>query len=320
MIGLTTETRVNQSRVQKRRRRSRLLLLSIMIILMLGFLGMGIARAFQNEPPTSQPMIPSTTETPADTAPDNGAAMRPKRFNILVMGVDQRPGDSGRSDTMVVVSVGESGQPMVMSIPRDTRVNIPGHGLDKVNHAYAYGGAELSTKVVSELLGIPLDGYLTANLNLFERTIDLLGGVPMEVEKRMVYVDPDQDLVIDLQPGLQRLDGDKAMQYVRYRSDGLGDLGRIERQQKFLQALAKEAMAPRNVVRLPALVKEIFASVQTNLSLPEVLKALTMGIKSYNNGIKGAAVPGHADYIDGISYYIPDRDALTKIIQESLDY
>lgn len=317
-IGSTTGTRA--TRLKKRRRKSRLLVASIMIFLMLGFLGLGIARAFQNDPSASLPLIPSTTDTPADTAPDERAAIRPKRFNILVMGVDQRPGDSGRSDTMVVVSVGEGGQPTIISIPRDTRVNIPGHGLDKVNHAYAYGGAELSTKVVSELLGIPLDGYATLNLNVFERTIDLLGGVPVEVEKRMIYVDPEQALTIDLQPGLQRLDGDKAMQYVRYRSDGLGDLGRIERQQKFLQALAKEAMTPRNVVRLPVLAKEVFSSVETNLSLSEALKVLTMGIKSYSNGIKGAAVPGHADYIDGISYYLPDHEALTKIIQESLGY
>lgn len=319
IIQSTTSITENQSRVKRRKRRSRLLVLSVMIILILGFFGVGVANAFQTQPPASEPMAPPVIETPEDGTPDDDADTRPGRLHILVMGVDQRPGDIGRSDTMLVVSVGETGQPMVMSIPRDTRVDIPGHGLEKVNHAYVYGGPELSTQVVSELLGVPIDGYIALDLSVFERTIDLLGGVPIEVEKRMVYVDLDQDLVIDLHPGQQRLDGDKAMQYVRYRSDGLGDLGRIERQQKFLKALVKEAMSPKNVLRLPALVKELLSSVDTNLSLPEALKALTMGIKTCNSGIFGAAVPGHAEYIDGISYYIPDQEELAKIIAESLN-
>ncbi len=311
MTNSSIPSRQNK-RHKKRRRFLRLSIVITMIVLMLGFLGRSIARGFEGGPAAQDSAHDVVVSDP-------DAVKRPARFNVLVMGVDQRPGDVGRSDTMMVVSVGNVGQAMVMSVPRDTRVNIPGHGLDKVNHAFAYGGPELSTNVVSELLGIPLDGYVTMNLNVFEHIIDMLGGVPIDVEKRMAYVDHNQDLVIDLHPGQQRLDGDQAMQYVRYRSDGLGDLGRIERQQKFLKAFAQEAMSPENVIKMPALVREIFDNVGTNMSLPDALKALTMGTKSYSNGITGGAVPGYADYIDGISYYLPDREALTRIVSETMN-
>ncbi len=312
-----SETRQDRARA-RRKGRARLLVISLIVLLSLGFLGAEIVTAFQGEA-TLQPPVPPADGTPAELIPVAEEPEKPKRFNVLVLGVDERPGDIGRSDAMILVSIGEEGQPLMISIPRDTRVEIPGHGYDKINHAYVYGGPGLSVQIASDLLKVPVDGYVAIDLEIFARAVDALGGVPINVEQRMYYEDPEQDLVIDLQPGQQRLSGDKAMQYVRYRADGRGDLGRVERQQKFLKALAKEAMSPKNMLRLPAVAKEVFNSVESDMSMPELLKVLTAGIKTYGNGINGTALPGHADYIDEISYYLPDQTALDGLINEVLN-
>ena len=163
------------------------------------------------------------------------AAMRAENVvHVMILGVDQRADDVGRSDTLMVATLDkDSGKGALLSVPRDTRVAIEGHGYDKVNHAYAFGGHELSQKTVEQLLGVPMDHYIIINTSAFERIIDALGGVDIKVEKRMHYEDPWDDhggLVIDLYPGEQHMDGKKAIQYVRYR-DGEGDIGRIGRQQ-----------------------------------------------------------------------------------------
>ena len=127
----------------------------------------------------------------------------------------------------------------MLSIPRDSRVKIDGHGWDKINHAYAYGGSKLSKSVVEKLLGIPIEYTVVMNFQGFVRMIDALGGVTIDVEKRMYYSDPyddDRGLYIDLHPGVQKLNGKAAIEYVRYR-DEEGDIGRVARQQKFLTAL-----------------------------------------------------------------------------------
>ena len=158
----------------------------------------------------------------------------------MLLGVDRRADDVGRSDTLMVASVDmDSHKAALLSVPRDTRVAIDGHGYDKINHAYAFGGHELSKSTVERLLGTHIAHYVIIDTKAFQRIIDALGGVDIDVDKRMHYEDPWDDnggLVIDLYPGQQHLDGAKAIQYVRYR-DGEGDIGRIGRQQKFMKAV-----------------------------------------------------------------------------------
>ena len=160
-------------------------------------------------------------------------------MHVMIMGVDSRGDDVGRSDTLMVTAVDvDQKKAALLSIPRDTRVAIDGHGFDKINHAYAYGGHKLTQQTVEHLLDVPIDHYIVIDIKSFERIIDAIGGVDINVEKRMHYEDPwddDGGLVIDLYPGEQHMDGKKAIQYVRYR-DGEGDIGRIGRQQKFMKA------------------------------------------------------------------------------------
>jgi len=131
---------------------------------------------------------------------------------------------------MFVATIDEATKSVsLLSVPRDTRVKIPGHGWDKINHAYANGGSQLSQKAVENLLGIPIDYYVTIDFAGFYKIVDAVGGVDVDVEKRMYYEDPYDELVIDIQPGMQHMNGKTAIQYVRYR-DSEGDIGRIERQ------------------------------------------------------------------------------------------
>ncbi len=239
------------------------------------------------------------------------------KMNVLVLGVDERDGDVGRSDTMMVFTVDTKTKDVsLLSVPRDTRVKIPGHGWDKINHAYALGGHKLARQTVESLLGIPMDYYVTVNFAGFYKIIDALGGVTINVEKRMYYEDPYDDLVINLKPGEQKMDGRTAIQYVRYR-DEEGDIGRINRQQKFIKAIFAEAASPSIIPRLPVLVREINAAVKTDMPTSEMLQLATIIHDAYKQGMKTYMVPGKPAYIGEISYWLPDISSLREYVAQT---
>lgn len=245
-----------------------------------------------------------------------GSLLSPHKVNILVLGVDERSDDVGRSDTMFVVTIDtDTKQVAMLSVPRDTRVKIPGHGWDKINHAYAEGGYKLSQKAVEDLLGISLDYYMTINFAGFYKIVDALGGVDIDVDERMYYEDPYDNLVIDIKPGVQHMDGKKAIQYVRFR-DSAGDIGRIARQQKFIKAMMKEAADPTNILKLPRVIKEVYGVVKTNMSTSEMLNLAKMISDAQKQGLKTDMVPGKPAYIDDISYWLPDIVALRQHVAQ----
>lgn len=231
------------------------------------------------------------------------------RINILVLGVDERADDVGRSDTSFVVTLDtEAKKITVLSIPRDSRVKIAGHGWDKFNHAFAFGGLPLSKSTAENLLGVSIHYTVTIDFKGFMRMIDALGGITIDVEKRMRYSDPYDDdggLVIDLYPGVQRLSGKEAIKYVRYR-DEEGDIGRVARQQKFLKALLKELASPQTVVRLPELAKEFYGAVKTDMPLSKILKLLPAVQEAASSGLATATVPGAPLWIKEVSYWQPN--------------
>ena len=156
-------------------------------------------------------------------------AADPERTNILVLGADKGEYDPGRTDTIILVSVDPKAKEVgVLSVPRDTRVMIPGRGYNRINTAYAFGGPQLAKKTVENWLGIDIDYYVVVDFAGFEHIVDTLGGVEIDVEKRMRYQDRAQGLHIDLHPGRQVLDGRQALNYIRYRADGLGDVSLVD--------------------------------------------------------------------------------------------
>ncbi len=226
--------------------------------------------------------------------------------NILVMGIDlvpdAKPGSqqvfAGRSDTMLLVRLDpEDNTINILSIPRDTRVKIPEKGYNKVNSANAFGGASsgaiLAAQTVNQnLYNIPIDRYARITPNVFVELVDLVGGIEVNVEKRMYYVDRTQNLTIDLQPGLQILNGDQAQQYVRFRNDELGDIGRAQRQQIALKALQKRLQSPTIIFRIPQLLRVIDRNLDTNLSTEEILAAASFGKSLPKDKISTHLLPG----------------------------
>ena len=237
--------------------------------------------------------------------------------NIVVMGCDIRKDDVGRSDTLFVVMLDKSKKnAALLSVPRDTRVKIKGHGWDKINAAFAYGGQKLTRETVQDFLGIKLDNYVLVDFRGFKGLVDAVGGVDINVEKRMYYYDPYDGFEIDLRPGMQHMDGKTAMQYVRYR-DEEGDIGRIRRQQKFLMALYKHIASKNIIAKIPGVSKQIMSMVKTDLSLKEMVElGNVMRDMVEKDGLKMSMVPGEPEYIDGISYWIPD---IPKMRQKMAD-
>lgn len=254
-----------------------------------------------------------------------------KKINILVLGIDQRRNDIGRSNVTCVVTIDTGTKDVSMLwVPRDSRVKIPGYGWNKIGHAYAYDGPKLSQKTVEELLGIPIDYHVSVNMAGFSKVIDAIGGVDINVEKRMYYYDPydegevaDNNGLIDLKPGMQHMDGNTALQYVRFRHDEMGDIGRIERQQKFSKALLAQVASPGVIPRIPSIIEEVNAAVKTDLPLSQMLSLGKIINDAYKRGLDTQTVPGKPVYIDNLSYWLPDiasmREQVAKIQGITLD-
>ena len=237
--------------------------------------------------------------------------------NIVVMGCDTRKDDAGRSDTLFVVMLDKNKKnAALLSVPRDTRVKIKGHGWDKINAAFAYGGQKLTRETVQEFLGIKLHNYVVVDFQGFKDLVDVIGGVDINVEKRMYYYDPYDGFEIDLRPGMQHMDGKTAMQYVRYRDED-GDIGRIRRQQKFIMALYKQIASKNIITKIPGVSKQIMSMIKTDLSLKEMAElGKVMHGMLEKDGMKMDMVPGYPEYIDGISYWIPDIPKMRRQMAE----
>ena len=243
------------------------------------------------------------------------------KATVMIMGVDERADDVGRSDTLMIATLDpEKNQAAILSVPRDTRVKISGHGFDKINAAYAYGGRQLTQKTIENLLNTHIDHYIKINIHGFTKIIDALGGIDIDVEKRMYYEDPwddDGGLYIDLQPGMQHMDGKTAITYVRYR-DEEGDIGRIKRQQNFMKAVMDKLVSPTIIPKLPSIVSAVSDSVETDMSVSEILSFIGTLQEAKNNGLKSDMIPGKPVYIEDVSYWVPDIKKTRQILANTL--
>lgn len=284
------------------------------IVMVLVFVGAAIGGAyFASNSLLEKPAPQSKHDEELLTAKD--------KATIMIMGVDEREDDVGRSDTLMIASIDpKTKQAALLSVPRDTRVKIKGHGFDKVNAAYAYGKQKLSQDTVEDLLGVNIDHYVIINTKSFKKIIDAIGGIDIDVPKRMHYEDPwddDGGLIIDFHPGMQHMDGAKAVTYVRYR-DEEGDLGRIRRQQDFVRACMDKLLSPAIIPKLPAVIKEVMGSIDTDLTFRQLLEFAGTLKESKENGLKTDMVPGKPLYIDGVSYWIPNLNKLRMTVADTL--
>ncbi|MEO1429876.1 MAG: LCP family protein [Cyanobacteria bacterium J06633_8] len=274
-----------------------------------------------------------------DNAIDRGQFLELNRpVNILVMGMSVLPPDTkntpeelkdlgylaqvnafdGLSDVMLLIRFDpENNKLNMLSIPRDTRAEIEGYGLRKINSANRLGGAYLSAKSVSNLLGnIDIHGYVRINVLGVGKLIDALGGVTVNVPKELKYKDDSQHLYINLKPGEQHLDGDKALQLLRFRNDGRGDIGRIERQQLVMQALMQQALNPATLARSPVIIGTIKDNIDTNLNLDSLLTLVNFGVQTNRSDIEMFTLPGRVS--NGrefnASYWLPDEEKIDELM------
>jgi LCP family protein required for cell wall assembly len=273
-----------------------------------------------DHPPPAERMVPPI---PLQPQPDLD-----KPINILLLGADSRTkSDPGRTDTMILVRLDPATKHIrLLSLPRDTRVTIPGHGVNKLNQAssgyYRDGGTSLLVDTITTdlLPGLRIDYTVKTDFAGFAAIIDALGGVTIDVEERMLY--KAVDVLIDLQPGVQHLNGEQALGYARFRMDAVGDFGtwsgedhgRVERQKKLLAAVIDQTKDVRTLLRLPAVIRAVQAAVTTDMSF-NVMARIGMTYKDVaEKDVESVPFPGIPQYVDGISYVIPKTDVLRTTI------
>ena len=247
-------------------------------------------------------------------------------YQVLIMGVDRVPDAApnspetfnGRSDTIMLARFDPKTRSLkLLSIPRDTQVQIPQYGLEKINAANVFGGSNLAISTVREnFSGVQIDRYVRIDTSGLVALIDALGGVEVNVPKRLRYEDKTQKLSIDLQPGLQTLNGKQAEGFARFRHDEEGDIGRIRRQQILLKAIEKKLTDPWLVIRLPQLVGMMQQYVDTNLNPDEITALATFSLTLKPNSVKTLTLPGRpsADYEFNTSYWIVDPEDAARIV------
>jgi len=302
-------------------RRSRTIILIIICGLVAIFGGAGLRFYFAWH--TSQADILKAFENESQKKENDSYAALLKeqgRFNILVMGEDNVEG-SRRSDTILFVTIDIDDKNMrVISLPRDTRVQIPHHGTQKLNHAFAYGGPDLLKATVEKYLGLPILYYVVIDYDSFPEFVDMVGGVEMDVQKRMRYVDRAGGLDINIQPGRQLLDGKTALKYVRFRKDALGDIGRIQRQQQFIKALVKKAYDPRVLIKFPELAAQAMKIFKTDMS--PTLAVQLAGFVQNELGRERmffSMLPGEPAMIDRLSYWLGDVKAANAFLNAPVE-
>lgn len=263
------------------------------------------------------PSVNVAVEVPAARQPSAPKAATVGRITVLVLGVDEREDDVGRSDTIMVASMDpDKGEVKLLSIQRDTWTEIPGYGWDKINHAYAFGKHQLTLATVQQFLDIPIDHYAIINFAGFKTVVDAVGGVEVDVQERMHYEDPYDDdggLYIHFEPGRQLLSGQKALEYARYRSGQDGDIGRMRRQQEVIKLVLQKAMNPSIALRVPQLVSSLSSAIRTDLSLPEMLQLASAGKDLIARGpLQTDIIKGEGTAVGEIFYDVVDLVAARR--------
>lgn len=249
-----------------------------------------------------------------ETLPDSFS----NRINILLLGLDDGdktvPGSPQLSDTIMVASINsEDSSISLLSIPRETKVTIPGYkNSEQIMYAYYYGGPDLAVRTAADFLHIPIQHYIAVNSSAFVNVVNAFEGVNLYVENDMDYEDPYAGLSIHLKKGYQHLSGEQANHYVRFRQDELGDIGRMQRQQRFLKVLSGELFQVNTILKLPYLLNTFDKYIQTDMKLLTLIK-LTNTLKGFKEANFSAdMVPGKFAVIGDTNYWITNKEQVRQ--------
>lgn len=241
--------------------------------------------------------------------------------SILLLGIEDYSsgGKGGRSDTLMVATFNPDDQSMkLLSIPRDTRVDIPGEGRDKINHAYSKGGKELTIDTVENFLDIPIDYYATVNFDGIKNIVDIVGGITVDVPFDFTQNSDDPKAEkLEFYEGPMELDGRHALAYARMRyQDKRGDIGRNERQQEVVKAIIDEIASAGTLLKVDKLTAEVGKNVETNMRVSELLGFYQKYSGFNSNDIDTVTLDGVGEEIDGISYWLVEDETVEEVQDE----
>ncbi|MEH7081236.1 LytR family transcriptional regulator [Neobacillus drentensis] len=301
-------------RLRKRKRRLRKWVKvtgTILLLLLIGggVYGSTVYKSFKNAVAAMhQPMEREKSEKRAEPV----SLKEKDPFSVLMLGVDEREGDSGRSDTMIVLTVNPNNNSVKMlSIPRDTRTEIIGKGTeDKINHAYAFGGIPMALDTVENFLDIPIDYYIEVNMKGFTGMVDAVGGVT---------VNNDLDFTQDgyhFPKGELTLNGKKALSYTRMRKeDPRGDFGRQIRQRQIIEGVIKEGASFSSLTKFSDIFTVLGKNVKTNLTFDQMV-AIQKGYKHVGTSIEQMEIEEEGTRIDNIYYGLVSEEEIQRVQME----
>jgi LCP family protein required for cell wall assembly len=244
----------------------------------------------------------------AQLTPDDGMLLR-HATTVLLLGTDSREGEPARSDTIMLMRFDPHSHTVnQMSIPRDTRVQVEGHGLTKINEAMFYGGPALAIKTVKQYVGFPINHVMVVNFQGFPRLVKAVGGVRLYVPKTISTTAGSDQRVVTFTKGWHHLDGKNAMLYVRIRKVD-SDFERAKRQQAFVQALEKKIAQRKNLTRLPEIGRRFMKGVATDLSTWQLMQIGFVKWRANDEKSKKLLLTGPPAYIGGVAYVLPPTDA-----------
>lgn len=237
-------------------------------------------------------------------------------INVLLLGVDQRGEDQGRSDALMVLSLDPADDSMqLISIPRDTRTEIIGRGThDKINHAYAFGGTDMAVETVENLLDIDLDYYVNMNMEALTEMVDAVGGI--KVNNKLDWVDTGYyEKGFHYKKGPLELNGDQALGYVRMRKqDPAGDFGRTARQRQVIEAIVNKGANVASINKIDDIIQVLGDNMSTNLDF-EDMQNLLLGYMDTRKNIVSYQLQGAGTTIDGLYYFVVSEEELNKVHQ-----
>ncbi|MBO1305362.1 LCP family protein [Enterococcus sp. 669A] len=288
-----------------------LLILLGAIVLVEGYFAFSFINGYES---TKNTTTEASIEFNGEEAPDVND------LNVLIIGSDSRGEDRGRSDSLMVAHYDQSKKtPKLISIMRDSYVDIPGYGMDKINAAYSYGGIELVRKTLEENFNLPIQYYVVIDFDHFKDAVDTLfpKGVTINAEK-----DLDLDGVF-IEKGKQKMDGNTLLQYARFRKDEEGDFGRVRRQQQVMQAIAEQVTNVTSLTKLPKTTGKLLGYVETNVPENTMLSVGKDFALGKTESIESLSVPVDGswqfnDYTESGSVIELDTQQNTEAIEQFL--
>lgn len=261
------------------------------------------------------------TRNVAKEKPEFTLPFGPRRQNILLLGVDSNGADSDlwvgtRTDTIILLNIDPRTKTVnAISIPRDSKVYLPkGMGVQKVNAAHAMGGVEMTIKTIENTLGIHVDKYIMVHDDAVRAIVDAIGGVDIFVEKNMKYHDYAGKLHINFTKGHHKLTGSDVVEYLRFRHDALGDIGRTQRQQWFLRGLLASLQKPETISKIPKIISVAHKYIKTDMTVYEMSQYASLAKGFDMDNIEIAMLPGAPNKQGYTSYWILDPEKTQEVV------